>query len=225
MKYKEWDSDVLGIPVYELEHKDALPTGDEYTYAKISPYDIKRIQYLGSYGFSLCGVSIEYFLDLKDSHRLPTTGVRRHVGYDIDTILAITDDSFYLDRFHNDPNLSEEQADNLYRNWVLNACNGSYGDAVFVACDRDGVLLGFSTCRLSGRTGIIDLTAIDLNNISSSAGYDLIANDINFFIDSGMNFVRTTTQVNNIPSRRSLERFGFKEFGVTAVMSKGVSRV
>lgn len=221
MLYKEWDSQVLGIPVYELEGISEAVLAKDYTYAKFK-YDIESINNLEKYGFKLCDISVEYFLDLNSSPAYEIYGIRYFNSLDADRILEIAKNSFYLDRFHKDPNLTFSQADNLYKEWVINACNGTYGDAVFVADGRDDIL-GFSTCRVFGQSGIIDLTAIDIKNKDPNVDTNLIAVDINFFLNRGLACVQTSTQIENIPSRNSLERFGFKELGFFVTMSKGKS--
>ncbi len=220
MRYKEWDSQVLGVGVYELEYIYEAPLAHDYSFIKISPYDIKRIQYMEEYGFNICDVSVQYFLDLRKSPTYDTYGVRHLINLDVDRVLDITKGSFYLDRFHKDPNLTEEQADNMYQAWVTNACNGTYGDAVFVAEVNNNVV-GYSACRINGQFGNIDLTAIDINNRDVNVGPNLLAADINFFINQGLPTVLTSTQIDNYPSRSSLLRFGFEEYGLIATMSKG----
>lgn len=219
MLYKEWDSRVLGVPVYELEGASEATLVKGYGYAKFK-YDIEAINNLEKHGFKLCDISVEYFLDLSRSPAYEIYGIRSLDVMDIDRVLEITRNSFYLDRFHKDPNLTSKQADNMYQEWVINACNGSYGDAVFVAeGGRD--IVGFSSCRIIDNYGEIDLTAIDISNKDRNVSTNLIAADINFFMNNNLDFVKTSTQIENIPSRNSLLRFGFQELGFVATMSKG----
>jgi hypothetical protein len=220
MLYKEWDSNVLGMPIYELSSFDDNEDNN-YVYFKF-PYSISGVQHLVSRGFSLCDISVEYFLDIRNF--APSIAIeiipRFHTNLDVDRILDITANSFYMDRFHKDPNLTEAQANNLYQAWVTNACNGSYGDAVFVYEHSENIL-GFSICRLDGNIGVIDLTAVDINFLEHTVSPQLILRDLQFFKDSGINFVKTSTQLENVPSKKSLELFGFKEMGTIVTMSKG----
>lgn len=114
MLYKEWDSQVLGMPVYELENVEEAPLSSYYTFYK-SYYDLRKIHKLEQYGYKLCDISIQYLLDLSKSATYETYGIRYLDKLDIDRVLDITRNSFYLDRFHKDPNLTDEQADSMYR--------------------------------------------------------------------------------------------------------------
>lgn len=220
MRYREWDSNVLEMPVYELESIEEAPLATNYTYVKLFPYNIININKLESSGFRLCDISLEYFLDLSKVPAYETYGIRYATNLDSYRIIEIAENSFYLDRFHKDPNLTTTQATKLYQEWVINLCNGTRGNALFVA-DGFKDIVGFSSCILDEEAGIIDLTAVDFYNKDPNVSSNLIAEDINFFINNRCKFVRTSTQLENIPSRRSLERFGFVELGINATLSRG----
>jgi hypothetical protein len=222
MLYKEWDSKVLGMPVYELDGEDNQPEHESYySYTKF-PYKLETIQILESFGYSLCDVSIEYLLDTENAMIFDTPYIRSYTKLDVDRILDITQNSFYMDRFHKDPNLTQLQADNLYKEWVINACNGNFGDEILVFDDKQEIL-GFSICRIDSGFGLIDLTATDINFMDSKISSHLISKDIDFFYKRGIRYIKTSTQLENIPSRNSLASFRFKELGAIATMSKGIS--
>jgi len=120
--------------------------------------------------------------------------------------------NFKYSRFHADPRVSKERADLSRAEWVTNACNGR-AEKVFVAKKR-GKAVGFVACRSElnpkgGRTGIIDLIAVDSNFQRQGIASDLMKAASKYYHRKNLGLT-VGTQAKNIPSVNLYTRLGFQ---------------
>jgi len=108
--------------------------------------------------------------------------------------------SFSFSRFHLDPLVSNDTANEIKRQWAGNFFDGARGDGMIVAA-VDGRVAGFLQYLLAGDVLTIDLVAVDNRFRGRGLARDMIA-----FADSlvpGVTILRVGTQLANTPSLRS----------------------
>lgn len=136
---------------------------------------------------------------------------------DIEQIKAIAHSSYMHDRFHSDPLIPKEAADNLHAVWLENSCLGKAADAVIVAAKGDRVL-GYVTCKIDRLTALylgFTVGAIVLVATASDARRQGVAKRmtygaLNWFYDQGVSVVEIGTQLSNIAASRVYESCGFR---------------
>lgn len=227
--YKEWDTQVIGKRAGEVvrpyKDNDWLESKNyEYLFAKIPVHDIVTIQKLEDIGFNMADISLQYMCSSPKMSLLKPDSVRPFEEHELQDLITITKNCFTHTRFHKDAYLTDAQADLIYEKWIKNACNGTYGDAVFVAHDEDNVI-GYSTCRKSKLSGIIDLTAVDINNSvirqDPGVGKLLVERDLDYFFRAGCIQIVTNIQLENYSSRSIVESLGFRSTMCIITLSCG----
>ncbi len=125
-------------------------------------------------------------------------------------IVEIAERSFTGSRFHLDPDIPDEVASRIKRDWAQNALEGGRGDGVLVAL-RDGSPVGFLATLLADEDGrrvrVIDLIAVDGPARGSGVGEALVARFAQE--SSGYDELRVGTQAANKGATRFYERLGF----------------
>ena len=124
------------------------------------------------------------------------------------------------DRFHSDPLVSKERADQLHAEWIRNSCKGIAADAVFLA-ENEQQLLGFISCKVQrdttnqfGQTiGTIVLVGCDENSRGRGVGQALTMASLAWFKQQGCQVVEVGTQLRNLPASRLYQKCGFRLVG------------
>ena len=128
-----------------------------------------------------------------------------------DSVLAVVSSDFAATRFHLDPDIPQQIADDVRRAWVENLLGGRRGDQVIVA-ERRGRAVGFLSV-VSGtvegeQVREIDLMAVDHQHRREGIGRSLVSR---FLADADGRCarVRVGTQAANEDAIRFYERLGF----------------
>jgi ribosomal protein S18 acetylase RimI-like enzyme len=172
-------------------------------------------------GFITVDSVLTFALDLKE-HRVvaPSSDfkIRLATAEDASDAAALARTAYVHDRFHADPFIDRELADELHATWVRNSCEGEVADAVLVAEDRSG-LLGFVTCKLPGdkdcnstdsRAGTIVLVATAKQARNRRVDHDLTMAALEWFRKNGCDSVEVGTELSNIPAARLYQMCGFR---------------
>lgn len=172
-----WDSRLFGFPFYELRCGEEHPSRIEaelpqwlaqlspgkpcLVYTRIEPLNAALSEALARCGFYHIETTIDLAFRLSEA--------RLEAGWQTDRLVLGTADSddleevkslarrtFATDRFHLDPHLSSEIADERYVNWISNAF--AAGELLFTYRDRKSEkLIGFYHVRELG-PGHVDLS-------------------------------------------------------------------
>lgn len=138
--------------------------------------------------------------------------------------LAIAASAFRHSRFHLDPAIPAETANEIKRRWVESYVRKERGDALLVA-ERGGRIAGFLAAlvaeRGEGPVAVIDLVAVAEPSRGSGAGRALVAAFAERY--EGMP-LEVGTQAANRPSVRFYERLGFSLERATMVLHMHASR-
>lgn len=133
-------------------------------------------------------------------------GIRSFAPRDEDALLEIAGTAFSLSRFHMDPELSNELADNSRQEWVR---NGIQGRADFVLVhDDSGMADGFVLGKIKDGTVRLDLIGVSPKNQGRGIGSALIIGFLCRCKSTGT--AEVATQAHNIASIRAYEKAGFR---------------
>ena len=117
---------------------------------------------------------------------------------------------FRIDRFHSDPNLSRENADEYYRSWVINSFNGFADGAILPMIDDK--IVGFTTYKINNvdfQTSTMVLSAVDSEYMGQGVYYNMIKKGTLELLKHSKK-IRVGTQVDNIPVQRTWQKLGYK---------------
>jgi ribosomal protein S18 acetylase RimI-like enzyme len=227
-----WLAGILGQDVYRIcwssspfetrdsaqELRDALATTQNpsaFYYAKVPTQAVEQVRVLCSVGFFVVDVNLTYErLPQRDPDLVPRAGI---VVLDLRPaihaeVLDIARRCFTYSRFHLDPFLTWDQANQIKTEWVRNYILGRRGEQLLVA-ESDGVPVGFLAVlrtEVMGRScRVIDLIGVSAAHHGRGVGESLI----NHFIQVSTGecaLLRVGTQVANIAAARLYERCGFR---------------
>jgi dTDP-4-amino-4,6-dideoxy-D-galactose acyltransferase len=240
-----WDSEQLGISAARLDHlvatgsyaeqhqiketllgkvlDEAQRRGVWQLSARVDASDLSELHVLEEAGFITVDSILTFAKELARHKSSPLT-------YDFQIRLATSDDAertanlarhaYIYDRFHSDPFIKPERADELHATWLRNSCAGKAADAVLLAEDEEG-LLGFVTCKLQRDTGThlgrmvgtIVLVATAERARGMGVGYATTMAALEWFRGQGTAVVEVGTQLRNIAASRLYQKCGFTHVG------------
>ena len=144
--------------------------------------------------------------------------IRLATADDAEAVGDIARSAFSIDRFHSDPMIDNERANELHYQWAKNSVLGTAADAVVVATDAQDKPIGFVTCKLNAGTfealgkfvGTIVLVATSDAARGQGFGQRMTKQALNWFLQSGVDIVEVGTQAVNKPAARLYESAGFQ---------------
>jgi dTDP-4-amino-4,6-dideoxy-D-galactose acyltransferase len=125
---------------------------------------------------------------------------------------GIARSAFTIDRFHNDPSIEKELADNLHAVWAANSVARAAADMVLGLVENE-IVKGFVTIKKSNQAATIVLIAVDGRFTGQGIGRSLVQAAINWAINQGLEKVEVGTQAANIPAARLYISMGFSLIG------------
>jgi len=217
-----WLSDVLGVSSWKVlgvaatvppaEIKlgllDRAGQGAAFFSAKIPTWDVAAVTNATRAGFSVVDVNVTFdWKDVaKDDSGSGACGDGNLITEtasvdDAAAIEAIAGHCFAFSRFHLDPVIGLERANEVKRQWARNACRGR-ASAVYVA-RRQSTVIGFLAALESksgaGTDAVIDLVGVDADHQGQGAGRALSQ----LFVDQWRgraDGARVGTQISTIPA-------------------------
>ncbi|KAF1677885.1 GNAT family N-acetyltransferase [Bacillus sp. SKDU12] len=130
---------------------------------------------------------------------------------DTEAICELSRDAFTKSRYFQDPLLSCEAANKIFREWTRNNLNGR---AINVAAKHNGEVIGYLQGLSRGDEFVLDLMAIKPGFEGKRIAFHLLANLIEHPSTQKHKTVTAGTQLHNVRAIRLYERMGF-----TAVQS------
>lgn len=129
-------------------------------------------------------------------------------------VVKLAEENFVFDRFHSDPNISDEVASKIKRLWVENYFNGIRGDKCFVSLDKTEVK-GFLLTVIRKNEVVIDLIAVDKKFRNHGVATDLINGMVSYYRKE-FSIFSVGTQVSNMASIRLYQKcdFNISEYGL-----------
>ena len=185
--------------------------GIRHLSARVDTGDFTTMHALEEAGFELIDGIQTFGISLNGNHAPLPPGTRLFEPSDLAEVLEIGRTAFIYDRFHADPSLRPEVADQVNESWTRNCCLGIAGDAVVVA-DEEGRVASYVSCRAdhdAGR-GIIILVATAGWARGRGAARRASSAALRWFKGQGLETVEVGTQLRNIPAARLYESLGFR---------------
>lgn len=185
------------------------------------------------YNFQRCGFYIVDCMVTYEFNSLNTCHPNFDYNYDFKykaedsevLILAkMASNVFKHNRFHSDPNLSNDLCDNYYYEWVLNSFGG-YSDGVVISM-LDNKPVGFITYNINkfdASTSTIVLNAIDPEYSNRGIYSNLLLKCTNELLKVSSK-IRIGTQVDNLYVQRAWQKIGFKLVDVKYVLHKNITK-
>ena len=207
---------------------EASTAGFQQLTARAAIQDILLIHVLEEFGFRFVDalVTYEYLLEhataLPPVTTLPGTAVRAAVPADAMPLMALARKAFadrriWLDRFHCDPRIPQERADELYAQWIKNSIApenpaDAMADHTLVATVNDQVA-GFLTCQLkpgpaNNQIGIVSLNAVDAPFRGRGVYKSLVVQSIRWFKDRHCTSIRVRSSLASHAVRRTWMHLG-----------------
>jgi L-amino acid N-acyltransferase YncA len=235
-----WDSEEFGFPVYELRFADdtdppaaALAewlsgldrSAPSLVCTKVDQQAVPLLIALVANGF----YPVETVLELEGvvADAGPVAGVAGAIAHlrpateaDLPAMRAIAGSAFWSDRFHLDPNLSDEAADRRYVTWVERAL--AAGEPIFAyERESDGVVIGFYHIRpVSSETADLMLMALDPGVVGRGLGAGLYRAGLNECARMGCTTARTRVAACNLASLNIFLRLGFTVRGAKTALHR-----
>lgn len=220
----DWDSDILGLSVAKIlnpslnEKKlsDCLEglkkKGVKLVYWAIDSRDhTARQAALACDGF-LADEKITYFLDLRSlSFALPYSDVEIYQPQIANPELeGIALEIAQFSRFSNDPKLSTEQANKLYKAWISNACQKIAAKIVLVI-KKQGAIIGMLSIDEKRGRGDLSLLGVAPDYQGQGLGKHLVYAALAWCITQNYSFSQVVTHKTNVKARHLYEACGFTQ--------------
>jgi len=225
-----WDSELYEFPFYDLKLGDASPAQIEPHLADwlehlpaeksclvvtgITPDAVAMARILTRTGFYPVETIVELHVPLARFQPLITSRFQKmcfrpaQTG-DLPHMQAIARNAFSTDRFHLDPNLPSQKADERYARWVEASLVDN--DVLFVLEDKlGGRIIGVASAKATlQNTYHITLAVIDRNYHNTGAGVFLFQSITGEGKTRGFKLAIAHISINNPNSLKSAERIGF----------------
>jgi len=193
---------------------DTAGQGRAFYYAKAPTLSVAHVKEFARAGFTVVDVNVTFSRGpgAIENKRHPEVNIMDIEPGEQEAVLKIAESSFVYSRFHLDPQIDNESANAIKREWVRNYIRGNRGERLLVA-KCDGVPAGFLAI-LSNEDGagtrirVIDLIAVSRSYQGRGIGKSLV----DFFVfDSREAYAKLEvgTQIANLPSMALYQKCGF----------------
>jgi dTDP-4-amino-4,6-dideoxy-D-galactose acyltransferase len=192
--------------------------GSAFFSAKIPTRDVRAVMNATRAGFFIVDVNATFDWDKMANGALgnnvrgnSTMTIEAAGSDDVLAIEEIAGNCFIFSRFHLDPAIGLDRANEVKRQWARNACRGR-ASIVYVA-RQQGEVTGFLAVLESksseGEDAIIDLVGVDAAYQGRGAGRALSGMFVEQWQARAYR-LRVGTQISNIPAMRLYESIGFR---------------
>ena len=167
--------------------------------------DVARVGSLERVGFRTVDVTVTFRRDPGLAVPGRVARVRDARPDDRRAVIALAAREYTVSRFHLDPEIADDVARSIKREWVDNYFKGARGDRMLVA-EHDGEVTGFQLVLDTPEAAVIDLIAVAAAARGRGIGSSLVCSLAESSPDRP---VQAGTQVANLPALRLYERLGF----------------
>lgn len=235
-----WDSELFGLPVYELRFLDEGaddagvvarwlsgmdPEADALVCTKVDQRAVPLLESLAGDRFYPVETVLELEGALDEANYTPVARslpvlLRPAVEADLPAMSAVAGSAFWSDRFHLDPNLSDAAADRRYVRWVESAM--AAGESVFAYERTDsGAVIGFYHVRpASADTVDLMLMALDPTLTGLGLGTELYKSGMRECARMGFVTAQTRVAACNLASLNTFMRLGLSVRGVKTALHR-----
>ncbi|MFW9793957.1 MAG: GNAT family N-acetyltransferase [Candidatus Thorarchaeota archaeon] len=232
----QWDIDFFGYNSYVVRHvwydskksldrlleyfEEQMKNWDiKYAYAKFPTAEKPTTRMFEEIGFTLADLRVTFNKKLVNEKPFPTNigdlVFELAKNEDMEPIANLSKEVSKQDRFHSDPNVDSELADELYYQWII---NGFSKGKDTVKCLVDGELAGFHMSypeKSIEDKGIYPLSISDIMGVyprfgGRGIGTGLFVNYFGLAQSRGQRSVIAGVHIDNVISLRLHEGVGFK---------------
>lgn len=219
----KWLSEKIGKNVYQLNisdfsEEDFLNTWKEFridhakerylVFSKICTNSLNIFHCLEKNNFKLIDTNLIFelndnkFSEKQQQNNIEICFAEKKYQQDIENIAK---DNFLYSRFHLDPLIDDEIANQIKQNWVKNYFFGKRGDQMVLAL-MNNKPIGFLQLIIKEKTIIIDLIGVD--KIVQGRG---VASSMIQFAQTNIkpSCIKVGTQISNLPSINLYQKLGF----------------
>lgn len=199
-------------------------------YAKIGSTRIDLVRQLSALGFYVVDVQVTFGLDkaVEPRNLAPAARSSCRIGEfhpaQREAVLAIAKSCFRYSRFHLDPLIPPETANQIKHDWILNYILKQRGEHLWVAtvAGRPAGFLAVIAGEEAGRRyRAIDLIGVAPDYQGRGIGQALTAFFVDFYKQHS-DFLQVGTQIANLPSMRLYPKIGFSLIKSAYVMHRHV---
>ena len=206
----------------DFERLRRLQSQPVFITAKVHTTNVDACQFLEQHGFRLVDTNVSFGKKV-GTRPQPSARYRMKMEFrwaepaDRDAVVDIARRSFQYSRFHLDPVIPNELANEIKASWAGNYFSGERGNEMVVATER-GRIIGFAQLvGISERSFTIDLIAVDPNFQRQGAAAGMIHFAETLFIERwpdlhGPRAILVGTQLANQTSISMYQNLGFRLF-------------
>ena len=194
---------------------DHAGRGAAFFSAKIPTRDVAAVTNATRAGFSVVDVNVTFDWDNGTGSSLQrdrgSSTIESATADDGAAVEAIAGHCFIFSRFHLDPAIGLNRANEVKRQWARNACQGR-ASAVYVARQNNtvtGFLAVLENKSSKGMDAIIDLVGVGAGHQGHGIGQALCKRFVEEW-RTRADRLRVGTQISNIPAIRLYESIGFR---------------
>jgi ribosomal protein S18 acetylase RimI-like enzyme len=222
LKEDSWLSYYFSYPVYHLSDfdlslkKEDLPSGRAFVDIKTDVGEIQKISLLESLGFRLIDTNIQLIRKAKPFDN-KSTKCRFAEPKDENAVRDIAKNSFSQSRFHLDPAVPMQVANEIKSDWAGNFFLGKRGNWLVVV-EQNGELCGFlQLLQKNDDTIIIDLIAVKKDKQGQGFGSAMIEFASSACLQKEA-ILEVGTQIANQTSLKLYSQLGFQVSGAKYVL-------
>ncbi len=156
-------------------------------------------------GFYLVDTQITYKLKLENQQFEKNVNVQIATQNEAREIAKIAKNSFSLDRFHSDTNLSKEKANNYYKQWALNLLDNI--SIISLVYKDNNKINGFSFWKIEHSTAKLILVAVSNKERGKGIYGKMISHFLNTY-SKNIKEIFMGTQINNYPVHKYWSKLG-----------------
>jgi hypothetical protein len=236
-----WDTEHFGIPMARIKHilggvdpeldlaakkmliaagtEELRRSGVKHVAVRLSADDAHSIFALQQAGYYLADSMAEYYFNYRKT-TVPqvahTCEMKLFDPNDLELVKRSSKTIFknYLGRFHSDPNLDREKADQLYEKWIINSCTGLADDCILAL--MNGKLAGITSVKMQrGPNAVLPLKLGEValvGVVPECRGLKVCTSLISYaqkYFDGKIDQLQYATQVNNFYVHGILVKLGF----------------
>lgn len=183
-------------------------------YSKVDTKEVELVRQFIAGGLYVVDVNVTFAIETR-SNRTPAQAgeiaISEVQSEHREKVLEIAGSCFRYSRFHLDPLVSQQIADQVKHDWILNYISKKRGERLWAALIGEqpvGFLAVLASESNGKRIRTIDLVGVDTSYQGRGVGHALGS----FFISQYRNdcdLLQVGTQAANVPSMRLYEKLGF----------------
>ena len=216
-----WDTNFFGFQVARVKANIITKKAGVSQLSELYNDDIKLAYYVGKMPLDENLLKNDYFDIHRVITRVPIMKNLVEIKYDHDKIFSYSKD--YPDedliklaqlagaqgRFGKDPNISEQQCNDIFKNWIINSVNRKMASDVLVY-KEDGRVIGFSTLQVGNGVGYAPLFAVAREFEGRGISFALMKAAESVMFSKGVTKVLSGTQNLNLKALAIYRRYGFE---------------